>query len=148
MRKSLITVAAACAILLPSCSTTRKTASSLDVPTTISSASTADLKVSDERIYLNNYRPSKAEQRAGETNVLHAAIAELLKSKNADVLVAPQYEMTTSRGFFGQKSIKSVSVSGHPGYYINVKPTQPKQTIILSDGTSGTCTDFQPMNNK
>lgn len=148
MKKSLITAMAVCAILLPSCTTTKKTASSLDIPTSISSASTADLKVDDERIYLTKYRPSKAIQRGGQKNALRAAVAELLKTKNADVLVAPQFEMTTSTNLFGKKTIKSISVSGHAGYYINIKPTQPKQTIILSDGTSGTCTDFQPMKKK
>ncbi len=145
MKKSLITVlVAVAALLLPSCSSIHKTADTLDIPTSIVSKNVADLKVNDGRITYT-YKPSRQVRRGGVKNVLNAAVAEALKANgNADVLVAMQYEMKISTGFFGQKTVKYVTVSGHPAFYTNVRPAEPEQFIIMNGG-SGTCTNFRPI---
>lgn len=144
MKKSLITVLAVIAVMLSSCTSIHKTASTLDIPTSIVSKNVADLKVNDERISFT-YTPSREVRKGGEQNVLNAAIAEALKANgNADLLVAMQYEMKTTTGFFGQKTIKYVTVTGHPAFYTNIHPAEPEQVIILN-GQSAVCTDFRPI---
>ncbi len=144
MKKSLITVLAVIAVMLSSCTSIHKTASTLDIPTSIVSKNVADLKVNDERITFT-YTPSREVRKGGEQNVLNAAIAEALKANgNADLLVAMQYEMKTTTGFFGQKTIKYVTVTGHPAFYTNIHPAEPEQVIILN-GQSAVCTDFRPI---
>lgn len=143
MNKSLITILAVGAILLSSCSTVRKTATSLDVPTSIMSENVADLKISDERI-IYTYKPERAVQRLGEENAIRAAVAEALKANgNADVMVAMQYDIKTSKNFFGRKTINYVTVTGRPGFYTNLHPAEPKQYIILNDGSVITCTNYK-----
>lgn len=144
MKKSLITVLAVIAVMLSSCTSIHKTASTLDIPTSIVSKNVADLKVNDERISFT-YTPSREVRKGGEQNVLNAAIAEALKANgNADLLVAMQYEMKTTTGFFGQKTIKYVTVTGHPAFYTNIHPAEPEQVIIVN-GQSAVCTDFRPI---
>lgn len=144
MKKSLITVLAVIAVMLSSCTSIHKTASTLDIPTSIVSKNVADLKVNDERITFT-YTPSREVRKGGEQNVLNAAIAEALKANgNADLLVAMQYEMKTTTGFFGQKTIKYVTVTGHPAFYTNIHPAEPEQVIIVN-GQSAVCTDFRPI---
>ena len=101
--------------MFASCSTTTKTATSLDVPNSIHSSNTTDLIISPTKVSLNNWEPTKKIKNGGKENVKKAAIAELLQQNgNADVLVAPQFEYTSKRG-----SIKRISVSGYPARYTN-----------------------------
>ena len=51
----------------------------------------------------------------------NTAVKELLmKSGNADVLVAPEFTFVKRRGLFGSK-FKSVEVSGYPAKYKNFR---------------------------
>lgn len=119
MKKTLIAACVA-AFALTSCTTVTKTATELNVNTTATSATQADLVVSPNRVSLD-LRPTKAERRGGLKNVKNHAVAKLLQQNgNADVLVAPEYEVSTRRGLFGKK-ITSVSVSGYPAKYTNFK---------------------------
>ena len=144
MKKSLITVLSVIAVMVSSCSSIHKTASTVDIPTSIVSKNIADLNVKDQRISYT-YKPNRQVRRGGEQNVLNAAIAEALKENgNADVLVAMQYEMKITKGFFGQKTIKYVTVTGHPAFYTNVHPA-PVPQYIITNGTPAVCTDFTPI---
>lgn len=119
MKKTLITLAVA-AFALTSCTTVTKTATELDVKTGAVAATKADLVVAPNRVSLE-LRPTKAERRGGKDNVKNHAVAKLLQQNgNADVLVAPEYEISTRRGLFGKK-ITSVTVSGYPAKYKNFK---------------------------
>lgn len=146
MKKSLIAVMAIGSLMLASCSTIRKTSTSIEIPTSIISESTADLKVSQEKITYK-YIPNRPVRRSGEKNVIKAAVAEALKANgDADVLVAMQYEIKTKKGFFGQKTIKYVIVKGYPAKYTNIKPMDPPQYIIMN-GSLMPCNGVRPARN-
>lgn len=137
MKKSLITVGALGMLLLASCSTVRKTSTVVDIPTSIVSESTADLEVSPNKITYK-YVPDRSVRRAGEQNVINSAVAEALKANgDADVLVAMQYEIKTTKGFFGQVTVKYVTVKGYPAKYKNVKPIDP--ALFLLNGPAIPC---------
>lgn len=110
-----------------SCTTLRKTATTMDVDTRLYNRSTADLVVSPEKISYNHYVPAKKIRRAGMQNAKNAAVSELLKQHgDADVLVHAQFETAVRRGFFGQKKIKYISVSGYPAHFKNFQTTNDK----------------------
>lgn len=106
------------ALTATSCTTVRKTATTMDVDTNASSRSTADLVVSPER-QMYDYRPPKSVRRGGLTNAKNTAVAELLRQTGGDVLVHPQFETAVRTGLFGQKKIKRVVVTGYPATYRN-----------------------------
>jgi PBP1b-binding outer membrane lipoprotein LpoB len=107
--KKILLFALLATIFLSSCSTVKKTATTIDVASSIQSASTADLEVSKKKITYTYMVPSKVA-RGGEKNMVNAAVAEALKENgNADVLVAPQYEIRK----------KIVVVTGYPATYKN-----------------------------
>lgn len=133
MKKVLLFAVAA--FIFSSCSTITHTASTEAVNTEISNRSTADLEVSNT-IITYTYTPDDAHRRAGEKAVLRAAVAKALEANgNADVLVAPQFEVKKTRGFFTTK-IKYVIVKGHPATYKNVHPTtlNEAEVVIVLDG--------------
>lgn len=120
MKKSLIAAMFASAVLLSSCSTIRKSSTSVDVATPVLTETVADLQVNPTRISYT-LKPSKAIRKGGEKNVIKAAVAEALKENgNADVMVGMQYEIKKKRGLFGTK-IKYVTVTGYPASYANFK---------------------------
>ena len=60
-------------------------------------------------------------RRGGKKNLQNTAVKELLmKSGNADVLVAPEFTFVKRRGLFSSK-YKSVEVSGYPAKYKNFR---------------------------
>lgn len=106
------------ALLAVSCTTTIKTAKTVDAPASLLSATVADLEVSPERITYT-MEPSVAIRRAGLENVKQAAEqAALLEHGNADVLVDANYTIkTTSFLFFNW--VSSITVTGRPATYKN-----------------------------
>lgn len=124
MKKSLIAVVFAGIVLLSSCSTIRKTSTSVDVATPVLTETVADLNVQPQKISFT-LQPNASLRRGGEKNVIRAAVAEALKANgNADVLVGMQYEIKKTKGLFGTK-IKYVTVTGYPASYTNFKPMEP-----------------------
>lgn len=115
--KKLFFVAGA-VLALASCTTITKTASDVDVPSSLYSATVADLKVSPERVTYT-IKPSKALQRGGLANVKKAVESEALtQNGNADVLVEPEYIIAQKRGLF-KRSITSITITGRPAKYTN-----------------------------
>lgn len=115
----IVAIAAMMAFGITSCSTITKTAKkTINVPPTeLHCVKEVDLEVSADRVSYT-MTPSRAILRGGKKNVINAATAELLRiNGNADVLVEPQYEITTYRGLFSAK-IESITVSGRPAKYI------------------------------
>ena len=108
MKKQVLFAAAAAVLMLSSCSTITHTASTEAVDTEVFNRSNADLNVSTQKITFT-YNPDAAHRRAGKKAVLRAAVAKALEANgNADVLVAPQYEVKETRGLFTTKDRKSV----------------------------------------
>lgn len=115
MKKLFLCIAGV--VCLASCSTIRKSATTMGVSTTLTSENIADLVVSSTKVSLENYVPAKSVRRGGNQNVRDFAVAKLLKENgNADVLVNPEYEMTMKRG-----KIKKISVTGYPATYKNFR---------------------------
>ena len=119
--KKFLFVASVLIMTLASCTTTKKTATSMDVNNYVGSKNTVELEVSDTRISYDFYT-TKSIRRGGRQNVYDCATAEaLMRNGNADVLVAPEYETYIRKGLFGPKKIKRVVVSGFPAKYKNFK---------------------------
>lgn len=120
MKKFLFSAIAALALFgMSSCSTVKSTSSTLDVEDKIESVGTADLVISDTKIEYT-LKPSKAIRRGGEKNAKATAVKEALKANgNADVLIAPQFEIKRTRNMFGYSRIKYVKVTGYPATYKN-----------------------------
>jgi predicted small secreted protein len=124
MKKILLPMIALCALSLASCSTISRTATTVDVETQAVSRNNAELKVAQQKI---NYtlRPTGAVRKLGVKNVKSVAVAEALKeANNADVLVAPQYEIKYSTNIFGKTKVKYVTVTGYPATYVHFTPVQ------------------------
>lgn len=130
--KKLLFVAAAAALTLSSCSSISHTATTAAVDTDLTSKSTAELNVASQKITYT-FTPTSAYKRAGDKAVIRAAVAKALEANgNADVLVAPQYEIKRGRG------IKYVTVKGYPATYKNVHPTTAKEAEVVSLLNGGT----------
>ncbi len=122
MKKNLfiLAVAAFAIFAFPSCSSIRHTAKTVDVTTTVTSRSAADLDVSQNKISYT-FRPTKAQRRCGEKAVIRSAVAEALEiNGKSDVLVGFQYEIKKTKNFFGRTNIKYVKVEGYPAKYKNI----------------------------
>lgn len=121
MKKTVLFAAAALALCLTSCTTVSKTATSVAVSNSITQQSDVDLDVSANRISYN-FRPSKKERKGGLQNVKNCAVRAALQSNgNAEVLVAPEFDVRTRTGLFGQKKVKEVIVYGYPAKYKNFR---------------------------
>lgn len=119
MKKQLF-MAAVAALCLASCTTVQKTARTEVMPYGMYNASVADLEVSPERV-VYTMTPSKALNRAGETNCKRAAVQECLSNNgNADLLVEPMFVVSVKKSWFGKK-VTSVTVSGRPAKYKNFR---------------------------
>lgn len=129
MKKSFF-IAAIAALALSSCSTITHTASTEAVDTEVYNRSNADLKVSPKKITYT-FTPNNTYRRAGEKAVLRAAVAKALETNgDADVLVAPQFEVKKTRGLFTTK-VKYVTVKGYPATYTNVHPTTVSEAQVI-----------------
>lgn len=123
MKKIILSMAAVAAIVgMSSCSSIRHTSTTVPVETSVTSASSADLIVSEKKISYT-FRPSAAYRRTGEKAVIKTAVAEALKANGeADVLVGFQYEIKKKTNLFGRTKIKYVTVEGYPASYKNITP--------------------------
>lgn len=105
---------------LSSCTTVNKTAKTADISASIRNASVADLDVASRRVTYT-MTPSKAVRRGGLANIKRVAESEALeKNGGGDVLVNPEFTVTKRRGLFSSK-VTSVTVTGRPANYINVR---------------------------
>mgnify|MGYP003502709721 FL=1 len=118
MKKLL--VLAGFALTMASCTTVTKTATTANVPSSLLSATVADLEVSNDRVTFE-YVPSVEVRRGGPANVKRAAEQELLntKAKGYDLIVEPQYTMYQTSYFIFGKKISKIVVSGRPAKYKN-----------------------------
>ncbi|MDD6778465.1 MAG: hypothetical protein PUD91_05480 [Bacteroidales bacterium] len=121
MKKYIIMLSVAAAMLATSCSTIEKTATTRAITAPVAAAVTADLEVSPNKITYTYY-PTSAVRRGGMQNIKAAAVAEALaRNGNADVLIEPQTEIVQKKGFFGGFKVKSITVTGYPATYKNFR---------------------------
>lgn len=115
MKKCILFAAAALALLTTSCGSFKmgySTATTIGIPTTITSANVADLVVGDRVVF--SYTPSIDEHNSGLKSCKEAASAALLRhAGNADVLVSPEYKYDTD--------YRTIEVSGRPAFYKNFR---------------------------
>ena len=119
MRKYMILLVIA--LVSASCATTLSTtatyadANASFRPTT----SVADVKVSETKISYTYY-PTKMVIRGGYRNTINEAVHQALCSAgDYDVLIAKETYVTVKNRFMFGRKIKSVTVTGYPGKYIN-----------------------------
>ena len=119
--KKTVLFAAAVVLSLASCTKVKKSATTMEVSSNVTATTHADLDVASSRISYS-FRPTAKERRGGKQNCINAAIREALKQHgNADVLLAPQYEVVTFNGLIRRGVVKEVIVSGYPATYKNFK---------------------------
>lgn len=143
--KKFLFAAVVAALTLSSCSTVSHTASTEDVNTGILNRTSANLTVTDQRISYT-FTPSDAHQRAGMKSMKAAAIKKALEANgNADVLVAPEFEIKKTRGVFTTK-VKYITVSGHPATYNNFHQTTQGEANVVNtlNGNAVTCINGAP----
>lgn len=103
-----------------SCTTVQKSATTLDVETSVTAKATADLVVSGKKVSYT-MSPSKSIRKAGVENVKNTAVSELLKKHDADVLVAPEFSIVRTKNIFFRTFISEITVTGYPAKYANFK---------------------------
>lgn len=129
--KKIALIATVAVLALSSCSTVSHTARTEDVNTAILNRTSADLKVSDQKITYT-FTPNDSHQRAGMKSMKAAAIQKALEANgNADVLVAPQFEIKKTRSVFTTK-VKYITVSGHPATYVKFHPTTKAEAEVAT----------------
>ena len=117
MKKSIL-ILGTILLSVTSCTTIVKTSKTADSPTSLLSATVADLQtVTAERVSYT-MTPTAEVRRGGSANVRRAAENEMLQKFNADVLLEAQYVTTKKWTLFGTK-IESITISGRPAKYNN-----------------------------
>ena len=118
--KKVFLAASVVALCLTSCTTVRKSATTIDIATKVCSPNSAVLEVSEKRVTYKFYH-EKRVRRGGLNNIKNTAVREALaENGDGDVLVDAKFDVTTRRGLMGTK-VKSVIVTGYPAKYKNFK---------------------------
>ena len=129
MKKLNVILGASLLLMATSCNVQMATSTSMPIDASITSRSTADLIVSQEKVS-TKYFPTKQERKMGLGFIQQNAAAELLeKNGNADVLVNPQY-VIEKKFYLLRSKILSVKVTGYPAFFKNIKPAEPQKTIV------------------
>jgi hypothetical protein len=116
------------AVLLgTSCATVKKaeTAKNLEIygPGVIQNPVIADLDVQQQKV-----RGTATGRTSATETLKNLALANAIRTANADLLVAPVYELETSRGR------TSVTVSGFPATYTNFRSATPADSSLIDAG--------------
>ena len=134
--KKFLTIALITSLAFTSCTTIYKSASTQQITSSVTSAVTADLDVSEKKITYDYYHTNGG----GLENAKNCAVSQALKQHgNADILVAPQFEISLRRGLFGT-TIQKIVVSGYPAKYKNFKQIRLEdlQTNVEKEEVEGT----------
>lgn len=123
--KTLSLVAAL--LLLSACASVQKveTAKTTEIlgPGVIQNPVIADLDVKEQKV-----RGTASGRRATAAEVKHMATVNAIKGANADVLVAPVFEMETT----GSRT--TVTVTGFPATYKNFRHATPADSALVRAG--------------
>lgn len=115
MKKSILFVAAICALALSSCGSVSNHYSATKIPVgnTVSTNTVADLQVGAQRVSFT-FNPTSQDRVSGRDNCINAAVQAFLKANgNADVIVAPEYKCKADNS--------EITVSGYPAFYRNFR---------------------------
>lgn len=128
MKKIIMGATAIMALGLTSCSTTSitHTASTESIPTEIyGTRNTAELKVSEHKVTYK-FVPDGNYKNVRTDAAKKAAVAKALEANgNADVLVAPEYEIKHKNS-----KIEYVIVKGYPATFRNIHPISMQEVEI------------------
>ena len=120
MKKVLFFSAMVTAMAFTSCKTTTRTATSVKPDVWVNCAAEADLDIKKERVSITL---SGSDVKCYTLNqIKENAAAKALESAHADVLLDPQYVVVKKL-----TGIKSVTVSGIPAKYINLRSVKPSK---------------------
>lgn len=126
MKKSLIISAAIAVVALSSCTTTKNSSYTTTPETMVVNMTVADIQVDEQPVTTtttwkwNPFRRVKDYKKNAE--------ATALRMTGADVLVNPYYEVKTNGFLRGG----SVTVTGHPGTYVNYRNLTEKDAEIIN----------------
>lgn len=131
MKKGLIIVSTAVVMALSSCTSIKDTAYTTTPETMVVNMTVADIEVAPEQVTATstwNWNPFRTIKN-------HKANADAiaLRESGADVLIEPSYEVV-KRGLFRGGS---VTVTGHPGKYINFRNMTEKDAEVITTLKNG-----------
>ena len=127
-------ILAIAAVLITSCTTITKTATSKPVESEVITSVLADLEVSPNKVNYY-YVPTIAVHKAGVKNILNSAIREALAANgDADVFVGLEHEVKYRRFFFIFTTVEHIVVSGYPAKYKNFRSPSDDKIIELHIG--------------
>lgn len=128
-----------CATLfLMSCSSVSKYSSgkTIDItPTIVQKPTVADMQVNDQKV--TGSHSGKIKTTPFES-IKNEAVANALKTTNADVLVEPRFETTVDG------SLTTVVVSGFPATFKNFRPMKNEDIPLMKIGTVKQVNAFTP----
>lgn len=120
-----------CAILiLSSCSTTNKSKSAdydymyITKTGIIQKPLITDLDVEKTKVTV-----TKTYNNISVNGAKENVMADFIKEQNCDIIIQPYF--TTSSVASSTKTTITVTVTGYPGHYRNIRPYDPKDTIYL-----------------
>lgn len=138
MKRHLALVAAVIfsAVFFSSCGTLIKTAKTIEPNDWANNITVADLDIADERVSYTLY-PTEKQRHGSMENIKKAAEAETkLKYGGADLLLEPLYVVNKSVSFICDNNVDSVTVSGRPARYVNIRPYGSESNHIAKEETS------------
>ena len=128
MNKSLIIAAAIAVVALSSCTstTTNNTAYTTTPETMVVNMTVADINVDEKPVTATTTWKWNPFRRVADYK--KNAEAKVLRETSADVLVNPTYEVNSNGIFRGG----SVTVTGHPGKYVNFRNLTEKDAEVIN----------------
>ena len=120
-----LAIAVVSAALLQSCTSVSKfsSAKTLDVTAVVNQKPTlADLDIKDKKV--TGTASYKITQK-GIDAIKQEAVANALKSVNADILVEPKFDTEVNN------STITITVTGYPGFYKNFRPIKTEDLPVL-----------------
>ena len=126
MNKSLIYAAAAAVVALSSCTTISNTAYTATPEVMVVNMTVADIEVAPQQVSATtswNWNPFRTINSYKKN-----AEAQVLKQTGSDILIEPVYEIH-KRGFLRGGSL---TVTGHPGRFVNFRSMTEKDADIIA----------------
>ena len=89
---------------------------------------TADLDISKTKIsHTEDFRHNKYHDDVNIADAKEYTMSAALMKHNADVLVAPQYNITTNR----KNNLINITVTGYPATFTNFRKSNPNDSLLL-----------------
>ncbi len=131
MKKIVLALAVVLAVCLSSC-TTIVSSSAPDLKPTLRPIIT-DLEVQSTKVrgsYTSDEWRLFRMGRGGDDVLIRNAVHQALDAIDADVLVGMNYQVTEEKNMFGVTRSKTVTVSGYPAFYRNMRALPNNEFLI------------------